>query len=228
MNRRSLLASMGPALFAVVAGCSTSDSSGDESDDKADGEAGDSGLTLDDPADMTFTGTGGSLTDTFELESGLTLVEAIFPNDANNKYELIRPNGEGTWNQKQVIGAAFHATLAHSVSGGDYKLDITTNKEWKVGIRQPRPSESDAEQLPSEVTGTGEDVIGPYLFEGQYTTTLINEEGRFVHSYIWAPDGESFSLGSNVETNNETIVDYDGLGYISGEIGEKWLVKFDQ
>lgn len=221
MDRRSLVQILAGSLPIVVAGCigsndDDSDSSNGEPDtDDSNGEsaapgddtsdAGEPELTtlesitaVDDRFDddsQSFSGSGSEQTDEFDLRDSIAVFIAEHDGDGWFEPELtdesrlrrflpIRGNGP-------YAGAA-----AVGVPADTYHLDVIAGGDWSVEIAQPVSPDEAVHQLPVEVSGESQDVVGPVELTGAATVTgshdggglfgveILDEAGRGEHGQL--------------------------------------------
>ena len=98
-----------------------------------------------------------------------------------------------------------------------------------MSLTYPRPD--DGEDVPTEMSGTRDRVLGSYSFTGSYELTTENHADGFVRVSIWEPDGEPGfgfeTVAQNIGTTDETIFDFDGLGFVE-VAGQDWTLEIEE
>lgn len=219
MHRRAFLAIAG---IVGMAGCS---SDGDGPDE--DGGDSDTG-TAQGGGTHEFDGTDGTVTDEVSLESGLTVIEATFDGDGNHTIDLLRPDGSATPRDFVQRANTYQGEQAFHVDGGEYVVDVSTSGAWEVILFQPRPQDSDANDVPERLNGGGDTVEGPYQFDGSYSLEGVNNDDGYLHTTIYSVESQQSEHAlQNVQTNDETLISFDEIGYIELTSSEDWELAID-
>ncbi|WP_226007649.1 hypothetical protein [Natrinema salinisoli] len=216
-RRRYLAASLGLVAPIVgsagtVAGTSQQNSSEQETE----------------PDPLTVDGTGATVTNEFELEGGVTIVEALHDGDENFIVELVPTDGDLETLLVNAIGEYDGATGALA-ERGTHVLDIDADGSWELEILQPRATEDEAETLPVEIEGEGSAWDGPYLFDGLGRSHGTHEgRGNFIVE-ILPQDGLFSELVFNEldQFDGETTFNVDGIGFVTVEAAGPWSIAIE-
>ena len=219
MDRRSLVKILAGSLPIAIAGCLGSDDddspNGDPDTDDSNGEpaangddssdAGEPELTtlesitaVDDRYDddsRTFSGSGSEQTDEFDLRDSIAVFIAEHDGDGRFEPELTDESRLRRFLPIRANGP-YAGTGAAGVQADTYHLDVIAGGDWSVEIAQPVSPDDAVHQLPVEVSGEGQDVVGPVELTGQATVTgthdgeggfgveVLDEAGRGEHGQV--------------------------------------------
>lgn len=152
MDRRQYLAGLGLGS-ATIAGCITSNWSGDSS--------------VSEPIETTFEGEESALKELeverdgaifFELDASDGIDVTIIPEDESGRGDSVGLPSD------LPIGEA-HA----GIEPGNYALDIEAGGDWSIRVEQNpvlQPADVDEPDYPLEIEGNYRAVFGPYYFDG--------------------------------------------------------------
>lgn len=223
MYRRTLVHILAGSLPVAIAGCT---GSGDDDVDSAgsneelgtgssNGESDVSGEDSTDPGEpelttlesitavadrydddsQTFSGSGSEQTAEFDLRDSITVFIADHDGDRHFGPELRNESGLRTFRPINEFGP-YTGTAAVGVQADTYHLDVVATGDWSVEIAQPVSPDEVIHQLPVEVSGEGQDVVGPVELTGAATVTgthdgedgfgveLLDEAGRGEHGQV--------------------------------------------
>lgn len=175
----------------------------------------------------TFDSEGNRVTDSFEIEGGLTSFDMSHDGESNFILELIdNDSGDSQELLANEIGY-WEGLLPFYVPKSDYVLDVEADGNWEIIVRQPR----DYEGTSPPVTGSDEypNYLGPISFEGYHIVSGKYEgDSNFIVSQLNS-DGEVVeSLFNEIgEFDGETTTSYSGLGYVRVEATGDWEVDVD-
>ncbi|SDK94219.1 hypothetical protein [Natronorubrum texcoconense] len=191
MRRRGVLTAGGASLVAGLAGCTggMDDSSEDDTanDDTAsssgpDGDRSDADtlLTIREISDLyelpfdatvvgEFNGDGSTVTDSFALESGPTILAYEFGSDtAPFSVDLNRTDGDTLYSHPGIISRMGDSAPEFSTGSPmamadarDYVLDIDADTDWSIHVAQPRAPAAEIRTMPVSTSGAGRAVVGP-------------------------------------------------------------------
>ena len=201
----------------------------EEAEDEEADEEGDQVEEMKDRDAFVFEGEESALTEAFDLGAGFTGYETIHEGEGSFVVELIDDEQGETVADLADAQGNHEARNTGNFPEGAYVLDVTADGEWTVELRQPRPSEEDADELPMDVSGEVPDYFGPYRFEDS-PEVRANYEGDH-HSLVEIVDLE----GEPAETlfdergafEGETTVEYEGAGWIDVVADDTWSLTFE-
>lgn len=182
--------------------------------------------TEPEPEPIIFSGRGDYATETFELESGLTTIQAEHEGGANFAIKVL----DGGGNQRELavneIGR-YSGTRAFAFSSGTYLLDITASGPWIVEVNQPRPSS--AATLPLSEDGRGDSVVGPLrLSEGLARFQLTHQGNANFAAILYRANGRRVDLLVNeigaYSGSKATRIPDDGIYYLDLTANGSWSV----
>ncbi|WP_222919639.1 hypothetical protein [Natrinema sp. SYSU A 869] len=222
-------------LTLPLAGCSDEAAEGSDGNDGAadndgndnDTDGGDSPEEeepADGPDDQEFSGTGDAAIGDVSIEGGLTVVDATHEGEGDFEVRLI-PDDDG-----DEAGALFayssgasEGQTAQSVDEGTYQLSVVASGDWAVTVRQPR--DTSGESPPLSISGTGNEVHGPFEFDGSYQSSG-EYDGESISVNILSSTGASrqfvFHEGS---IDNPPEFTYEDVGYIEIKSDGEWSVE---
>ncbi|MFP9193958.1 hypothetical protein [Natronosalvus vescus] len=223
MRRRTLVRVLAGSLPVAIAGCTGSadddtgstDSNGEPGTDDSNGASDASDDDSTDPGEpelttlesitaaadrydddsQTFTGSGSEQTSEFELRDSITVFIAEHDGDGQFEPELRNESRLRAFLPISEFGS-YAGTAAVGVQADTYHLDVVAAGDWSVEIAQPVSPDEVIHQLPVEVSGDGQDVVGPVELTGEATVTgthdgeggfgveVLDESGRGEHGQV--------------------------------------------
>lgn len=120
---------------------------------------------------------------------------------------------------------------AHDLEEGTYVLSVVADGDWEVTVLQPRDTSGD--EPPISISGDGNEVHGPFEFDGTYEPSG-EFDGERINVNVRAPTGES-----DDDTENDTFVfhedsidapaefAYEGVGYVAVKSDGEWSVELE-
>ncbi|ELZ17019.1 hypothetical protein C477_14103 [Haloterrigena salina JCM 13891] len=255
MNRRKLLLASGVTLTTALAGCSgDTDKNGDENGNANGNENGDENggtngdendtenesepdendgddevdETATQPETQTFEGSGATVEEV-EIEGGLTVVDAEHTGESNFQVRIYEGDddeyGTGFVN---AIGD-YEGASADLVEGGTRTMDVEADGSWRLEVRQPRATETEADNLPQSFSGDTPDVVGPIAFNSRHTAYGEHDGESNFQVRVYPEDG---MFGEGVfneigEYEGETTFSHDGVGWVDVEADGNWTVEME-
>ncbi|WP_049896561.1 hypothetical protein [Natrialba chahannaoensis] len=180
---------------------------------------------------ITFSDAGSTVTDEFELEDGVTIVESVHDGDSNFIVDLVPTTGNRAELLVNTIGAYTGAT-GLIAAAGQYLLDVDADGSWEIEIQQPQATDDDAESLPASLAGDTPDWAGPFQFDGLGEARGVHEgQGNFIVEIL--PQEESvFGLtfpelvfNELDQFEGETTFSVEGIGYVTVDAAGPWEVE---
>ncbi|ELY51438.1 hypothetical protein [Natronorubrum bangense] len=177
---------------------------------------------------LRFEGSGASVTDEFELESGVTVAEAVHDGESNFIVDLV-PTDNGREELLINVIGTYDGASGILAAQGPYLLDIDADGNWEIDLRQPRATDADAETLPVELEDETSTWNGPFLFDGlgqargthdgagNFIVEILPQEGRFSELVF-------NEIGVFV---GETTFDLEGIGYVTVDADGPWSITME-
>ena len=218
---------------------------GDDERDEEDEEA----ETEDEPDDQEFSGAGDEAIEDVPIEGGLTVVEAT--HEGENDFEVrlvpeeqLEEHREGDEDDEDEddededdeedeelrtlfveTSGAYAGETARGLEEGNYLLGVVADGEWEVTVRQPR--DESGESPPVSVSGDGNEVHGPFEFDGTYQPSGdYDGEGVIVH--LFSPTGEAGEFLFHEDSiDNPAEFEFDDVGYLAVESDDEWSVEIE-
>lgn len=232
----------------------------DDGEDAAEGERSDADtlLSVSNLADLEelpfdanivaeFEGEGSTVTDRFELDSGLTMfvyesenvdgegLAADFEQtDGDESYVLVI-NEIVFYEEQDEIEEVTGASVVEA-GGGEYLLDIDTDGEWTVHVAQPRAPSEEIRTLPVSVSGEDAAVVGPVEVENGMTITgehRVEEGGhsfdvRSVPEDATGPLDGDYAFTEDAGFEGQSRVDVDGITWTHIGTRGEWALEFQE
>ena len=161
-----------------------------------------------DDGSQAFSGSGSEKTDEFDLRDAITVFIAEHDGDDRFEPEMATEDRLRRFLPLREVGP-YEGTGGAGVPADTYHLDVIASGDWSVEIAQPDSPEEAIHQLPVEVSGDGQDVVGPVEISGQATVTGTYEDdtGFFVEALDESGRGE----------RGQTVPVFDEVGEFSGQ-----------
>lgn len=224
-----------------------------DGDDGGDGEDGDDGTDepprsdadelmhisetlgsdepLFDPATTTFSGSGATVTDRFELARGYV----VFAFEHNGESNFIVEAEDSAGNTSLIvnkIGSVSGAT-GLPADAGEYLLDIDADAAWEINAGQPISPAEEIRTLPVSASGEGPAVVGPVEIEGSTTVTGSHDgERNFI---VEANDeGDYRAMDTELVFNEigtfegETRMQKTGILWLSVDADGTWELSIEE
>ena len=269
MNRRKCLVTIGGITF--LAGCASEDNDngqtegGDDSENLDAAENGETNVearsdadslpTINSPselADLPFDpnivaeleSEGNTVTDSFELNSGLTLLvyEADVVDESNFGADIEQTDGEDSMTLviNEVVffddpvdgisgGSLFEAR------GGEYLLDVEAAGNWTIYAAQPQSPAEDVRTPPVSVEGEDSAIVGPIDADNGLTVAGEHQDEDREYSFdvrVVSEDATDFLDGDFAFTEDagfagEARANVDGVSWASIGTFGPWSLEFD-
>ncbi|MWV40462.1 hypothetical protein [Natrialba sp. INN-245] len=175
-----------------------------------------------------FDGTGATVTDEFDLETGVTIAEATHDGESNFVVELIPTDDSRSQLLVNTIGA-YDGAAGVLTDTGRYLVDIDADGAWALEVGQPDPEEDDAESLPVELEGDSAAWDGPFQFEGLGQAHGTHEgQGNFIVEIL--PHGGRFPglvFNELDQFDGETTFNLDSIGFVTVEAAGPWSLTLE-
>lgn len=169
-----------------------------------------------------FAGTGDEVFEDLSLEDGLTVVEATHSGTAEFEVRLVPDDGDG-----MLLADAtgdYDGRTAEHVEDDTYLLSVVGHGEWEVTITQPRDTSGDS--LPQSISGNGNEVYGPFEFEGPHTASG-DYDGEEISVEIFSPTDEKEFVFYHGNIDDGSDFYHDGIGYVEVESDGDWSIDLE-
>ena len=195
--------------------------------------------TADSVADIALSGSGDTVTERFELSSGIAIFRMTYNGPSNFIVTLYSSAGEyvdlvaneiDAYSGNALVGVAGGFAGA---SEGEHYLEVSASGPWEIVIEHPRASS--ASSVPATITGNGDDVpepfeipSGPVQFtmnhEGasNFIVTLYDANGRYVD--LLANEVGAYS-GSKSVSSGGVFGSSPGIHYIDVDADGDWSIE---
>lgn len=193
----------------------------DDEDDEAEPADEDTpdleGVIVEGGQSHSFDGSGTDVSEAFELEPGILIVEFAHDGESNFRVDMIALEGEA-WDDVplvNVIGDTDGSSVL-SITGGEYQLDVAADGAWTLELDQPEVTAGEVREPPLEESGTGSSWVGPVRAEGVNEIHATHDgEGNFV---AWAHDVDG---GQDLLVNE--VGEYDGTSTFRADGEVFWI-----
>ncbi|WP_245742092.1 hypothetical protein [Natrinema salaciae] len=191
-----------------------SDGTGNETDDEETPTAG--------PSQQEFSGNGETLTDDFDIGGGLTIVDATHDGDGDFEVRLM-PQDDGNGTLFADWTGSYDGRTAWHMTGGTYRLSVVAGGDWEVFVRQPR--DESGESPPFSFSGSGNDVHGPFEFDGTYRPSGDYDGDRFIVHFLSSTGDTREFLFHDGSIGNPSSFEFHDAGYIEVKSDGEWSVE---
>ena len=119
----------------------------------------------------------------------------------------------------------YEGQTAHPVDEGTYVLSVVADGDWEVTVRQPRAESGD--EPPISLSGDGNEVHGPFEFDGSHQPSG-DYDGERIVTNVYSPSGDTtvFAFNeSNIENPSE--FEFEGVGYVTVKSDGEWEVEIE-
>lgn len=169
---------------------------------------------------ISLSGSGSHTTNTFPLESGISIFTTKYSGTDKFVVALIDQNGNTVDTVANLIGTYDGSRAIAITSDGDYALNIQATGAWSVDITQPRPTNADP--APISLSGTGPMASQFIYLNSGVTTFSVSHEG--MNTFIIEVLDQN---GRLVETAVNNIGSYRGSQSISLSQPGIYLLNID-
>lgn len=233
MRRRTLIATLGATSLAGCFGTDDDDTGEDDPEEDADEDAdtseetdeqddseqeeeeeGNDQLGAVDPDPVELSGSGSEMSDSFQIHQGLTVLE-VEPYETVD-LELLNTDGGRHrslgWETRSWMG-----TIPLTVPARAYMLDVDTNDDWRVTIREPEVGTEDIITPPVSFSGNDTLFVGPIEFNGDSTMGLEHAGSGDCDVKILSLDGEVVESPIKEESgifDVQTELEYERHGWV--------------
>lgn len=154
------------------------------------------------PDPITLEGHGQEASDVFSLIEGISVFELENSGSGHFGIWLMDSKGENVDLLVNEIGPFDGSKITKIDKAGDYILDVSAQGDWKVTIKQPRPTTAPKTR---HFTGRDQQYAGPFYLDSGLTKFKLVNTGSG-HFGIWLMD----SKGNNVDLLVNEIGPFDG------------------
>ncbi|WP_277552538.1 hypothetical protein [Halobaculum limi] len=177
----------------------------------------------------TFSGTGTSTSAEFDLRRGP--ITATFSAEERGSFttQLLAVEGESYDDvYLTILLAPVEGSQVASVNvDGSHVLNVETDGAWEITLEQP--SDSTAQRLPVEATGSGPGYVDVVAFDGvvRVAGTHRGSSSFIVETVPVDPDefGE-LVFAETGQFDGETTVRVDGPSYVNVDADGDWTLSF--
>lgn len=257
--------------ITVLAGCAsegnnngqTDGSDGSENSDSAENGGtsveersdADSLLTINSPSELAdlpldmnivaeLEGEGNSVTDSFELDSGLTMLvyEADVVDESNFGADIEQTDGDDSMvlviNEVVFFGEPVDDISGGSLfeaQGGEYLLDVEAAGNWTIYVAQPQSPAEEVRTPPISVEGEDSAIVGPIYADSGLTVTGEHQDEDQEYSFdvrVVSEDATDFLDGDYAFTEDagfagESRVDVNGISWAYIRTFGPWSLEFN-
>lgn len=223
MRRRQVLTGSGVVLGSALGATPIAATRQDDTDD------------AEEPDPVEFAGDGVTVTEEFEIEGGPTVIEGIHEGASTFDVRAVPDENDREYRLLSHVGP-FDGSTGAFLEEGVYALYVDADGQWELTLRQPRVSETEAEEPPVSITGSGTDWIGPILFDGDATVGAVYEaESAFRvdvvpqdaenNDFVW--NGRELMFNAIGAFGGVTAVHTDGVGYVTVDAADEWTIEIE-
>lgn len=268
MNRRRYLVTIGG--MSVLAGCTSNDgetgqtgdvdesvdseSAGSEQSNGDELSSADSLLSINSPSELLdlpfdpnivaeLEGEGNTVTDTFELDSGVTMLvyESDVVEESSFGADIEQTDGDNSmvWVINEVV---FIGDPIEEISGGslfeaqegEYLLDVEGSGNWTIYVAQPQSPSAEVRTPPVSVEGEDSAIVGPINADNGLTVAgeHLNEGREYSFDVrVVSEDATDFLDGEYAFTEDagfsgEARVGVDGVSWAEVRTFGPWSLEF--
>lgn len=239
-GRRWYLTSFGMLLTMCLAGCSGAETDGRDTESNGSSTATvvpstqtetTSGESTDRPTEKpttdtttsapteggvsagesySFEGDGTSTTNEVTFRGGVITVDYSHEGERNFIVEALAVEGDSLDDTILVnqVGTVDAGTAAR-IGNGPYRLNVDASGPWTLSITEP--GASGAENSPVETSGTGEQYVGPYRFDG-VTSVQARHSGQ--RNFIV----EAYAVNGGLL---DDVILFNEVGSFQGSVSER-------
>ncbi|WP_254761676.1 hypothetical protein [Natrinema marinum] len=235
MRRRRIVkaAALG-GITLPLAGCTNRSAEGNGDAGENDGNSTESdgnGAGTEQEADESngadrqeFSGNGSKAVDGVSIDGGLVIVDAAHEGAGDFQVRLVPGDDEASELFADSSGAYAGQTARH-VDGGTYQLSVVAGGDWEVTVGQPRPTSG--ERPPISLSGSGNEVRGPFEFDGTHRPSG-DHGGERISVNILSPTGDARAFVFHEDSiDNPPAFEYEGIGYIEIKSDGEWSVEIE-
>ncbi len=191
-------------------------------------------------ANVTLSGSGDSVTDKFDLRSGVAIFHMSYSGASNFAVTLYTSAGEyvdllaneiGSYSGSSLVGVSGEAV---GTSAGQHYLEVTASGPWTVVVEQPRVST--ASPIPVTLSGKGADVPAPFALQSgsvkvtmthdgssNFAVTLYDGQGGYVD--LLANEIGPYSGSKSVSVDSSVFGASPGIHYLKVEADGNWMIQ---
>ncbi len=169
---------------------------------------------------ISVSGSGSYTTNTFPLESGISIFTTKHSGSDKFVVTLKDQNGHTVDTVANLIGSYDGSRAVAIVSDGDYSLSVQATGAWSIDITQPRPTNADS--VPISLSGTGPVATQFIYLNNGVNTFSVSHKGMNAFSIdLLDPNGKL------VDTVIDEIGPYSGAQSISISQPGIYLLNID-
>lgn len=181
--------------------------------------------------DISVTGNGDKVTQSFYLEKGLSIFESSYSGESNFiTYLLEKESGDLVGLVSNTIGTSDSKKYLKIPSNGNYVLEVMSEGNWEFSIKQPRGDVASA-QMPYSKSGSGDEVFAVRLNQGLVTSSGEHTgESNFI-VYLIDQDGNHLDLVANgigdYDFSNATQINQTTTYYYTVSADGDWTININ-
>lgn len=119
----------------------------------------------------------------------------------------------------------YDGQTAYHLEAGPHVLSVVADGDWEVTIRQPR--DVSGESLPVSIDGSGNEVHGPYEFEGAHQPSGEYDGEYIIGDIISATDDSNEIVLHENNVDDPTAFEYEGVGYVMIKSDGEWSIAIE-
>lgn len=181
----------------------------------------------------SLSGDGQSVTDSFQFDGGLMVLDYEHEGDSNFQVEVYNGDGERVAIPINKIGTV-DGTTAIPLPPGEYSLDVNANDDWNINVAQPQAPAEERHAPPATASGSGPDVVGPIRLDGSIVVTASHSGESNFQVILYNEDSESDLDGTYVYNEigevdeAQTRVTHNGVAWVVVEADGDWELEFEE
>ncbi|GAB3670705.1 hypothetical protein [Halopiger thermotolerans] len=123
-----------------------------------------------------------------------------------------------------VDSGEYEGQTAHPVVEGTYVLSVVADGDWEVTVSQPRAESG--EEPPISVDGSGNEVHGPFEFDGSHQPSG-EYDGEWIVADIYPVSDDPVFMLHEGNIENPSEFEFEGVGYLSVKSDGEWTVEIE-
>lgn len=123
-----------------------------------------------------------------------------------------------------VDSGEYEGQTAHPVVEGTYVLSVVADGDWEVTVSQPR--DESGEEPPLSIEGSGNEVHGPFEFDGSHQPSG-EYDGEWIVADIYPVSDDPVFMLHEGNIENPAEFEFDGVGYLSVKSDGDWTVEIE-
>ncbi|MEC0173002.1 hypothetical protein [Paenibacillus graminis] len=171
--------------------------------------------------DISINGTGDQ-SETFNLNPGIAIFDINYTGEGNVYFDLLSPNGDTDLlaaKRGQYKGRVYKKIT----ESGEYSVNVNSKGSWSMSVSQNYPKE--LLQVPSSLTGKGDEVYFINLTEGNIKFSLKNKGEKM---FMVELDGRLLGVENGNYTGSKTLsIDKAGVYPITIKSDGQWTITIE-